>query len=101
MSLAMAPLRRVTPKRWVSREKGSESLRAGGTRIGRSGKAFAWKRLWREHSGALSSTDPTKHGLRLCLFSGLVIVLHWWACRFSMNPDGVSYLDMTDLRLRG
>lgn len=37
----------------------------------------------------------------LCLLSSLVIVLHSWAFRFFMNPDGVSYLDMTDLLLRG
>ncbi len=36
-----------------------------------------------------------------CLLCGLAIVLLSWASRYSMNPDGISYLDMADLLLKG
>ncbi len=37
----------------------------------------------------------------LCLFCGLVIALLSYANRFSVNPDGISYLDMADQMLKG
>ena len=37
----------------------------------------------------------------LCLFCGLAIALLSWANRFSMNPNGISYLHMADQLLKG
>jgi len=37
----------------------------------------------------------------LCLFCGLAITLLSWVNRSSMNPDGISYLDMADQLLKG
>lgn len=36
----------------------------------------------------------------LCLLCGLLITMQAWAGRFSMNPDGISYLDMADKLLQ-
>jgi hypothetical protein len=37
----------------------------------------------------------------LCLSCGLLITLQAWLVRFSMNPDGISYLDMADKLMHG
>jgi hypothetical protein len=50
-----------------------------------------------------SFADPSRRKwiAALCLLCGLAIVLQSWTGRFSMNPDGISYLDMADKLLRG
>jgi len=37
----------------------------------------------------------------LCLFCVLVLAVQCWVTRFSINPDGISYLDMADQLLQG
>ena len=39
--------------------------------------------------------------LSLCLLCGLLMAWQAWSARFFMNPDGVSYLDMASILLRG
>lgn len=51
--------------------------------------------------GSLLGGAQRKWIAALCLLCGILIAIQAWSGRFSMNPDGISYLDMADRLLQG
>jgi hypothetical protein len=48
-----------------------------------------------------ANVTPRRWIAALCLFCGLTIMLLCWTSRFSIDPDGISYLDVADQILKG